>query len=244
MFVSYEIDLKAYQKYLDREDLMKIFIQKSLKKSLQKLQRLTYLVLPLMLVPVSSFALFEARVTFGPAMTSGDPVSDICNGNAACTGALPGKLALPFTGADVLIKLPLIPFGFGLRYEKLSATGSSANMSATADFNRTAILLNYRLIDTILHVGPIFSYGISHSGSLSMSQNGTKVLDYSSAKGSSYSLGIEAGIKPLIVIPISIGVEAGLTQFKYTNATDSLGSTPKDIDLSGNYLKVFLGLDI
>ncbi len=202
------------------------------------------LLIVLMFTPLTSMALFEARATFGPYVPSGDPVSNLCSGNAACTGTLPGKLALPFTGADVMVKLPLIPFGFGLRYEKLSASGSSSNMDATANFTRTAILLNYRLIDTILHVGPIASYGISHSGSISVNQSGTKILDYSASTGTSYSLGVEVGVKPLIVVPLTIGIEGGINQFKYTNAKDSLGSATKDIDLSGNYLKIFLGLDI
>ncbi len=196
------------------------------------------------LLPMSSFALFEGRLTYGPYLTSGDPVSDICGGNALCTGTLPGKLPLPFMGADVLVKLPLIPFGFGMRYEKLTASGSSSNMDATANFNRTAVLINYRLIDTILHVGPIFSYGLSHTGSIEMSQSGTKILDYSTSSGESYTLGLEVGIKPLIIIPLKIGAEAGISQFKFKDAQDSLGSAPKDINLNGNYFKVFLGLDL
>lgn len=208
------------------------------------MKKLILATLVLLLMPLSSFALFEARVTFGPYMPSGDPVTEICNGNASCTGTLPGKLALPFTGADVMVKLPLIPFGFGLRYEKLSASGSSTDMEATANFNRTAILVNYRLIDTILHVGPILSYGISHSGAIELSQSGTKILDYASTTGSSYSLGLEVGIKPLIVVPLTIGAEAGISQFKFKDAQDSFGGAPKDIDISGNYFKVFLGLDL
>jgi hypothetical protein len=205
------------------------------------------LVLPLLsllLTPLSSFALFEARLTYGPYLTKGDPAGDICSGNVLCTGSLPGKLPLPFIGVDALVKLPLIPFGFGLRYEKLTASGSSANMEATAVMNRSAILVNYRLIDTILHVGPIFSYGLSHSGGIEMKQNGSKILDYTSNSGESYSIGIEVGVKPLIIIPLKIGAEAGITQFKFKDAKDSLGSAPKDIDLSGNYIKVFLGLDL
>ena len=202
------------------------------------------LLLMIVLLPLSSYALFEARITYGPYLTSGDPVSDICSGNAACTGTLPSKLPLPFTGADVLVKIPLIPFGFGLRYEKLTASGSSSNMQADATFNRTAVLINYRLIDTIISVGPILSYGLTHSGSLSMSLNGNKILDYTASSGESYSLGIEAGIKPLIVIPLKIGAEAGITQFKYKNVTDSIGGAAKNIDLGGNYIKVFLGLDL
>jgi hypothetical protein len=198
----------------------------------------------LFLMPATSFALFEARMTFGPQMPSGDTVSELCNGNANCTGTLPDKLALPFTGADAIVKIPLVPFGFGVRYEKITASGSSSNMDANVDFNRTAILINYRIIDTILHIGPIASFGISHSGSIGISQNGTKILDYTSGAGTSYSVGLEVGIKPLIVLPLKIGAEAGISQFKYTGATDTLGGAAKDIDLSGNYVKIFLGLDI
>ena len=77
-----------------------------------------------------------------------------------------------------------------------------------------------------------------------MKQNGSKILDYTASSGESYSIGLEVGIKPLIIIPLKIGAEAGITQFKFKDAKDSLGSAPKDIDLSGNYIKVFLGLDL
>jgi hypothetical protein len=208
------------------------------------MKKLLSTLLVALLTPMSSFALFEARVTYGPYLTSGDPAGELCSGNALCSGTLPSKLPLPFMGVDALVKLPLIPFGFGLRYEKLTASGSSSNMEASASFNRTAVLVNYRLIDTILHVGPIFSYGISHSGGIEMKQNGTKILDYTASAGESYSVGLEVGIKPLIIIPLKIGAEAGISQFKFKDAKDSLGSAPKDINLSGNYLKVFLGLDL
>ena len=196
------------------------------------------------LLPLSSFALFEGRLTYGPSMTSGNPISDICSGNASCTGTIPHQLPLPFMGADVLVKIPLIPFGFGMRYEKLSATGSSSNMDASANFNRTAFILNYRLIDTIVHIGPIMTYGLSHNGNMKISQTGNQILDYTSNSGESYSLGLEVGIKPLIIIPLKIGAEAGISQFKFKNAIDALGGPSKDIDLSGNYFKVFLGLDL
>lgn len=191
--------------------------------------------------PVSSFALFEARLTYG-LNGSKDALTEVCNG--ICTGSVPGMVPLYGLGADAIVKLPLIPIGFGVRYEKLSLTGSTSDMSAEANFNRTALLLNYRLIDTILHVGPVFTYGLSHSGGIKMNQNGSALVDYTSDKGESMTLGLEVGVKPLIILPLKVGAEAGITQIKLKDATDTFGNTAKDIDLSGHYIKVFLGLDL
>jgi len=199
------------------------------------------LALSIALLPLSSFALFEARITYG-LNGAKDALTEVCQG--VCTGEVPGMVPLYGLGADAIVKLPVIPFGFGLRYEKLGLNATSSNMEGKADFTRTAILVNYRIIDTILHVGPIFSFGVVHNGSLSIKQNGGAILDYSSSTGESYSLGLEVGVKPLIIIPLAVGAEGGVTHIKMKNATDSQGHADKDFDLSGYYLKVFLGLDI
>ena len=199
------------------------------------------LLLALLLTPMSAFALFEGRLTYG-AMGAKDALTEICTG--ICTGSVPGMVPLYGMGADVLVKLPLIPFGFGVRYEKLSLSGTTSDMTAEAQFNRTAVLVNYRLIDTILHVGPIFSYGINHSGGIKMTQNSNSLMDYTSNTGESMTLGLEVGVKPLIVIPLKVGAEAGISQAKLKDATDSFGNTNKTIDLSGYYMKVFIGLDL
>ena len=199
------------------------------------------LLLAFLFTPLSAFALFEGRLTYG-AMGAKDALTEICTG--ICSGTVPGMVPLYGMGADVLVKLPLIPFGFGMRYEKLALSGTTTDMTADATFNRTAVLVNYRLIDTIIHIGPIFSYGISHSGGIKMSQNGNPLIDYTSNSGESMTLGLEVGIKPLIIIPLKIGAEAGISQAKLKDATDSFGNTNKTIDLSGYYMKVFLGLDL
>ncbi len=199
------------------------------------------LLLALLLTPMSAFALFEGRLTYG-AMGAKDALTEICTG--ICTGTVPGMVPLYGMGADVLVKLPLIPFGFGVRYEKLSLSGTTSDMTAEAQFNRTAVLVNYRLIDTILHIGPIFSYGINHSGGIKMTQNSNSLMDYTSNTGESMTLGLEVGVKPLIIIPLKVGAEAGISQAKLKDATDSFGNTNKTIDLSGYYMKLFIGLDL
>ena len=124
----------------------------------------------------------------------------------------------------------------------LSAT--SGGLEGKLNMTRTALLVNYRLINTILHIGPIFTYGLSHSGGLSMKLNNSGVLDYTGSKATSYSLGFEVGVKPLIIIPINIGAEAGYQSTKFQGMTDSLGHGSRDVDLTGPYLKLFLGLHI
>jgi hypothetical protein len=125
---------------------------------------------------------------------------------------------------------------------KLKASG--AGIDAEVKYNRTAVLVNYRLIDTIVHFGPIASFGVSHSGSMSINEGGTQVVNLNPSSLSSYSVGLELLAKPLVVIPITIGAEAGYMSFKWGDVTNSVDSTTKNIDMSGTYLKVFLGIEI
>jgi hypothetical protein len=195
-------------------------------------------------VPLSSNALFEARLTYG-TITSKDALTDVCNGTGVCGGGpIPGMVPLVGMGADAIFSPPLTDFGFGLRYEKMELSASSSGLEGTLNMTRTAVIVNYRLFNTLIHLGPIFTYGLSHSGGLSMKLNNTGVLDYTGSKATSYSLGFEVGAKPLIVIPIKIGAEAGFQSTKFEGMTDSLGNASRDVDLTGPYLKLFLGLDI
>lgn len=194
------------------------------------------------LLPLSSNALFEARLTYG-AITSKDAISEACN-SGICGSSVPAMVPLGGMGADAIFSPPLTDFGFGLRYEKLDLSATSGGLEGKLNMTRTAAVVNYRLFNTIVHLGPIFTYGLSHSGGMSMKLNGGGIMDYSGTKATSYSLGFEVGVKPLIVIPLKIGAEAGYQSTKFEGMTDSLGGANKDVDLSGTYLKVFLGLDI
>lgn len=196
------------------------------------------------LVPLTSNAIFEARLTYG-ALTSKDAISDACNGTGLCGGgSIPAMVPLGGMGADAIFSPPLTDFGFGLRYEKLDLSATSGGLEGQLNMTRTAAVVNYRLFNTIVHLGPIFTYGISHSGSMAMKLNGGGIMDYTGSKATSYSLGFEVGVKPLIVIPIKIGAEAGYQATKFEGMSDSLGGANRDVDLSGTYMKLFLGLDI
>lgn len=194
------------------------------------------------LVPLSSHALFEARVTYG-ALTSKDAISEACK-SGICGSSIPAMVPLGGMGLDAMFSPPLTDFGFGVRYEKLDLSATSGGLEGKLNMTRTAAIVNYRLFNTLVHLGPIFTYGLSHSGSMSMKLNGGGIMDYSGTKATSYSLGFEVGVKPLIVIPIKIGAEAGYQSTKFEGMSDALGGSAKDVDLSGTYMKIFLGLDI
>lgn len=200
------------------------------------------LLLFVLLFPMSSWALFTARATY-TGVVSKDALKDVCAGTA-CEGQSPDMVPLYGLGADVIVKLPLVPIGFGLRTEKLGLDVSKNGIEGEAKLNRTAALINYRFIDTIIHFGLIGSYGLDHSAGIRVAQNGSNIVDYTGGSLKSYSLGLELEVKPLIIIPLIVGAETGIMNTKWSGASDSVGNVSKDIDLSGTYIKFFLGIDI
>jgi hypothetical protein len=192
--------------------------------------------------PLSSFALVEARLSYG-SLASSQNMADICQGSCATPSDAPAIVPTFGAGLDVIVTLPLIPFGFGVRTESMKLSASNSAIEADIQYNRTALIVNYRLIDTIVHFGPIATVGMSHSGSMNIKEGGNTVVDVSPGSLSSYSLGLELLVKPLVVLPLTIGAEAGYMSFKWGDVTNSVDSTQKSIDLSGTYLKAFIGLD-
>ncbi len=208
-----------------------------------KKQILSALFITTVFLPVSSWALFTARASYG-LLTSKQDIAEICQGSCLAPSSAPGIVPTYGTGLDAIIKLPLIPIGFGLRYEKHGLSTSSSNIEANINYSRTAILVNYRLLDTIIHFGPIASYGISHAGSFSIKEGGVSKVDVTPGSMTSYSLGLELEVKPLIIIPLIVGAEVGYMGFKWNDSKNSIDNTTKNIDMSGTYMKVFLGIDI
>lgn len=217
-----------------------------MKKQILKqapLQIMLTLFLTTIFLPASSWALFTARASYG-LLTSKQDIANLCQGSCTAPANAPAIVPTYGLGLDALVSLPLVPFGFGLRYEKQGVSASASNIEASVNYTRTAVLVNYRLIDTIIHFGPIASYGISHSGNFSIKEGGVTKVDVTPNSMTSYSLGLELEVKPLIVIPIIVGAEFGYMGFKWNNSINSVDSSSKNIDLSGTYMKVFLGLDI
>lgn len=203
------------------------------------MKKIIYILAVLMLTQ-ETHAFVEIRGTLGAAKP-GDIVKDACD--TYCSSSAPEFVPFIGGGADVIISPPLTDWGFGLRYEKIGINASTSTIKADAYIERTSILVNYRLVNTLVHMGPLFTYGIGHSTSFKISENNNPVVDYKVDKITSASIGFEIGVKPLIVIPLAVGAEAGYQYTQIKDATEQVHSTTKSLDLSGPYLKAYLGLD-
>lgn len=185
----------------------------------------------------SAHAIFDVRLTYG-----------LLASKPSMTPLFPNQTELPTVaptyglGADFIVSPPLFPLGFGLRYENMGVEATVNTLEFKANYTRTAFLLNYRLIDTLVFVGPILSYGMSHSGNIKAFTNGTETANFSSDKISSYSVGLEAGVK---LIGFQVGAEAGYQDFRWKNAHDETNTlADQDFNMSGSYVKVLLGFGI
>ena len=125
-------------------------------------------------------------------------------------------------GGDVIASLPVLPLGFGLRYENLTLEeGDPRNYKF--ELERTAAIINIRPINTLFFIGAIGTFGLRHKAK----QNNAKTkVDLS------YSAGAEMGFKFLSWMA---GVEIGHLWLK----ADILDSR----DLSGLYAKTLIGFN-
>lgn len=186
----------------------------------------------------AAHALIDIRLHYG-LLASKQNLEEICTG--CLTPANAPDIAPSYgLGVDAIVSPPLLNWGFGLRYENLGFSTSSNNIEAKLSNVRTALIVNYRFIDTLMFLGPIATYGLSHSGQLEITDNGAKILDYNSGSASSWSIGLEGGLK---LIAFLVGAEVGYQDLRWNNAKSTANNTTieKDINLSGSYAKIHLG---
>ena len=185
----------------------------------------------------SAQALVEARLTYG-VLGSKPDLATIYDGATTIPAVAPNA----GIGFDALFIFPVIGIGGGLRYENLGFNVSSGGLEYKSQTTRTSLILNYRLIDTVMYLGPIATIGMSHTNSIKWTE-GARATDFSPDTTSSYSVGLEAGVA---LLGFRIGAEAGYQNMKWTKVKDTTGTiagTP-DLDMSGSYVKVVLGFGI
>lgn len=202
------------------------------------MKSLKYLVLfSVLFSGLQSFALFEARLTYGNLANRPD------FGDLSGQGSSPDPLPSTGIGADAILTLPipLIP-GFGLRYENMGYNVSGGGTEIKGNHARTAALVNWRILDNVVFLGPLFTYGLSHSNNTKV-RTSTMERDWKADTVSSYQLGLEGGVT---LINYVVGAELGYQSMKFDNASDQMGTTTqkKSIDMSGTYFKVMLGFSI
>lgn len=182
---------------------------------------------------------FEARLSYG-LLSSNPSLSPLCT---SCVNTAPDPVAAYGLGIDGIVTLPLVLApGVGLRYENMESSTTKSGLDYNATFTRTALLINWRPIDNLIYAGPIFTYGLSHSAKMKVTEFGVLKSNYSTGSATSYSLGMEVGVK---LIGFSIGAELGYQDFRWNDAQDSTGNAPsQDINMSGTYGKFILGFSI
>lgn len=186
---------------------------------------------------LSAHALIEARVSYGLGDKS-IAVQELCSN---CTSQASVNKNFSGLGADGLIKLP-VPYlpAFGVRYESLGTQKSSEELDLNLSYSRTALLIQWRPIDSTFYFGPTLSYGLSHSFNAKAREQEIEKANMNSKSAESYSAGIEGGFK---VIDFLIGAEVGYNELQWNKAKDASGNL-QDINLSGAYGKLILGFSI
>lgn len=197
-----------------------------------------YLFSLLMLfVSQPSMALFEVRAGYGVLNSKPDLGSFYTN-----TADIPAATPNAGLTLDAIATIPLVGLGGGLRMENMKIAYDSSILGIENKMTRTALIVNYRLINTLIYLGPIFTYGLNHSNSIKLTSNGSTLSNISSSKVSSYSMGLEGGAS---LLGFMVGAEVGTMGMKYKDATDSVDTTRvHDLDMSGTYAKIFVGFGI
>ena len=189
----------------------------------------------------SANALVEARLSYGLLGSNPDLASIYVPGGTSTVPTIVPNMGL---GVDAIFVIPIVGLGGGIRYENLGFTASSGGLEYKSQLTRTSLIVNYRIINTLIYLGPIATLGISHSNNIKWSDSNMNVsADLTPDSTSSYSVGLEAGVGLLGFI---IGAEVGYQNLKWTSLKDSKSTitTTPNLDMSGTYAKVMLGFGI
>jgi hypothetical protein len=141
--------------------------------------------------------------------------------------------------ADAFLNIPVLPFGAGVRYEVAnqdqSSTISGNPQKWELDVQNISLLVDWRIIDTLVYVGPLLSVGLANAD---FEANNAGTITKESLDGDlTYGIAAEAGIKLKKLI---LGAEAGYQSIKI-DSPDNVNYN-SDIDLSGFYGKVMVGV--
>lgn len=148
-----------------------------------------------------------------------------------------------YLGVDGILMLPMIPLGVGLRYEKTGEDKTQFAEKIDYAFTRLALVLNYRIVNTLFYLGPIATYGLTHNLEFKIP---TRPDEFKAGKSKSYSIGVEGGVKLGL---FRLGLEVGQMSMVFDDLKDIGGVTPNKnglninkLDFGGTYYKVQAGI--
>ncbi len=137
---------------------------------------------------------------------------------------------------DIFFDLPVIPFGVGLRHEWIKQDQSSGGSEWDIDAKNISVLVDWRLLDTLVYVGPIVGIGYP-TAEVDFKTAGVESSDKIKSGQPSYSIGLEAGVK---LSKFIVGAEAGYSSVKFDQT--STQNVKTRVDLTGFYGKIMAGL--
>lgn len=191
----------------------------------------------LIVIAQPSHALVELKAAYSQFSTNPSGLND----NFAGQPKISQMQALSF---DVMGRVPLMPVGLGVRHEMFSRKESNGVLNSEVDWKRTSILVNKRLIDTGIYLGPVATVSFA-SDFKYRSANGSTRADFKTESTLTATAGVEAGFKMAL---LSAGIEAGYLYAPMGNLRDSAGVEVVDgggskinVDLSGTYVRATVG---
>lgn len=145
---------------------------------------------------------------------------------------------------DVMANVPLMPVGLGVRYEMLKRNETAGTSGSQVDWKRTSILVNKRLIDTLMYLGPIFTVSVASDFKYESTVAGV-ASNYKTESAFNATAGVEAGLKLLL---FRIGAEVGYLYAPMGELKTSAGvpvtnasGNKVTFDMSGPYARVTAG---
>lgn len=200
-------------------------------------QVMVFLALATVLVVAPAEALIELKAGYSQHTTSPGGLNDAFPSN-------PKISQMQTLSFDVMGNVPLMPVGLGVRHETFKRSETAGAFGSTIDWSRTSILVNKRLIDTLVYVGPIATVGVASDFKYRSSANGV-TTDYKTESQFTATVGVEAGAKLLLV---RLGAEVGYLYAPMGELKTSAGVPVTDaggskvtFDLSGPYVRVVAG---
>ncbi len=197
------------------------------------------LILGLTLLSSSTaWSIMEVRLTYS-SLLSKPEIDKIYNG----TTKEPPPTPAHGIGTDILMDFES-GLGVGMRYENLSGKSKGRGLQFESEMTRTALLLNWRFINTQTYFGPVLSFGFSHSSErIIVTENAVVISDLTADKPQSYSAGLEIGTK---LGGFRLGTEAGYMVYQWEDLSGYEGSIKAvdRLDMSGPYVKAIIGFGI
>lgn len=184
-----------------------------------------------------SQALVELKAGYSQFTTSPGSLNDQFPGN-------PKISQMQAISFDIMGNVPLMPVGLGVRHEMFSRKESDGALSSQIDWKRTSILVNKRLIDTVMYLGPVATVSFASDFKYS-SDSGATTTNYKTESQLTATAGVEAGFKLAL---LSLGAEIGYLHAPVGELRDSAGvavtngsGSKINVDLSGPYMRASVG---